>query len=108
MTAAASDRLARLNWSGAGEAPHPLMQAHRVPGHVDMHQSGAPLLQVDPFARSFGGNEEPHIATVEGSGGNIALPCLGPALAARQGKVVEAFVTVDEGAAPKKRISLVE
>jgi len=38
----------------ARQSPNSLMQAHRVPRHVDMDQRGAALLQVDPFAGRFG------------------------------------------------------
>src|SRR5947209_6548822 len=74
------------------QAPDPLVHAHRVPWQVNVNQTIAALLQVDPLASSFGRDQEPYATCVELIGSIETRLGQGPAFARRKHHVVGAVV----------------
>ena len=76
---------------------HALMQPHRVPGHVHVHENGATLLQIDPFAAGLRRYQESHPAGIECIGSLLTRLTDGLDLSGRVSQAVKPVITIDEG-----------
>ena len=90
----------------ARQATDALMEPHRVPRHVHVHQHGAALLQVDTLAAGLRRHQETHAAGIECLGRLFAGLADCPDAARRPFHAVEPVVAVDESGLSKAELPM--